>query len=109
MVERGSRLSVQAELQRALDFLTPTNDPNIAWVVSQKIAGLAATGRLTLNGHQPSESEGRSLYVAFLLSACDLNVDCGPSHRWMRSWCVQNAECDDRTIEHNWRRREEKQ
>lgn len=99
-------VSSQADLARALQFVKPTEDPNIVWVVSQQVAGLGVQGRLTVNGRRLTEPERRSLHTAFFLAACDLNVDCGPSHRWMRTWCIQNAECDDRTIEGYWRRRD---
>lgn len=103
----GSWFSVnsQAELERALRFVNAAEDPNIVWAVSQKLAGLGA-GRLTVNGRRLSEAEWRSLHAAFVLSACAVNVDCGPSHRWMRAWCMQDAECGDRTIEAYWRRRD---
>lgn len=94
----------QPGLQRALRLLSPDTDPNMVWVLAQKLAGLAAAQRLTVNGQRLSGAEGRSLYIAFLLGACDLNVDCGRSHRWMRTWCIQNAECDDVTLEGYWRR-----
>jgi hypothetical protein len=95
-----------SEFQRALRLISKGSDPNMLWVLAQKIATLGASRRIALNGHQTSEEEGRSLYIAFLLAACDIATDCGKSHRWMRSWCIQNAECDDSTIEAYWRRRD---
>lgn len=94
----------QTALLRALRFLTPNEDPNMSWVVAQKLAGLGAAQRLAIGRDRLSAADGRSLHVAFLLAACDINVDCGSSHRWMRTWCVQNAECDDSSLEAYWRR-----
>jgi len=96
----------QATLQRALRLMSVDNDPNMIWVVAQKLAGLGSY-RIAIKGQRPSEADGRSVYVAFLLVACDLHADCGKSHRWMRVWCIQNAECDETTIEGYWQRRDE--
>lgn len=100
------RVHDQADLLRALRFLAPDSDPNMSWVVAQKLGQLGAERRILVDGQRPSETEGRSLYVSFLLAACDINVDCGSSHRWMRGWCLQNAECDDPSLEAYWRRKE---
>ena len=104
----GSWFSVrdESELRHALGFISSHTDPNMVWVVAQQVAGLGATRRIRVEGSRPSEAEARSLYVAFLLAACDVNVDCGTSHRWMRVWCIQNGECSDATIEAYWKRRD---
>lgn len=93
----------QSTLQFALHLMSAANDPNMVWVLAQKLAGLGMY-RIAINGQRPNEETGRSVYAAFLLAACDLNVDCGKSHRWMRTWCIQNAECSDVTIEAYWQR-----
>lgn len=100
------RVNDQVGLLHALGFLSPGADPNMSWVVAQKLAGLGTARRILVNGERLSDAEGRSLYVSFLLAACDINVHCGSSHLWMRSWCAYNAECDDASIEAYWRRTE---
>jgi len=96
------------ELARAFAFLTPNEDARLVWMVSQNLARVAAGQRLAVQGRVPTRDEGRALHAAFLIAACDLNVDCGPSHRWMQVWCIQNAECDDPSIEAYWRRLDQK-
>lgn len=95
-------LSDQQELQRAFSLLTPDNDPNIVWVVAQRLAG--STYKIAVHGMELSDQQASDLRNGIQLAACDLNVDCGKSHRWLRVWCVQNGECDYSTLESYWRR-----
>jgi hypothetical protein len=92
----------QDEVDRAFHVYTTSTDPYMVWVVAQKLSELSS--RLAVNGHALNKRESRSLNMAFLLAACRRNVDCGPSHRWLQTLCVQNGECSDASLEARWRR-----
>ena len=100
------RKSDSAEFRNALTMYSEANDPNIVWVIGQQL-GHVAGYRVALDGRRLTEAEGRSMSMAFLLASCTRIVDCGPSHRWMRSLCVQDGDgaCADADLETRWRRR----
>jgi len=90
-----------AELQKAFAFFAQSGDPGMVWVMAQQLAGVGY--RMLIDGKRLSQDEGRALYTAFMLGACDRGIDCGPSHRWRRTLCIQDGLCDD-GLETAWRR-----